>query len=444
MKKIKQTGINKKTQKILNELNEISEMMILDVIMCNMDSNNMKKYVDKNLSSYEQTFHQIVELIFKNSPIINTIIYDLIQINNARIGRFEGITIEELKKEFDKNIIPAIFGEVGITPSMVIFYYISEDIEKDEMFNFSVEEQKKRLKKGEEKAEYLKNSNEIIRLKGKLKNSVEEFAINAFYKGEITDNAKKNLKQYYEEICEIYHAEMIDNNKMLINPNIMLFFHDEFENIVKLKYSFGQMLGYISTVLNTNMNILQHNREKFQKNKEIYSELDKIKRENESLKREIDFLNKAKINDSKENSTNKLLEFKKENYYLKTKIEKLEKELSEKNEEIENIKEIKDDIKIEKQIINKKVEIYNDESIVIIGGKWDSKKKAEVHKKYNVDFISPEDVFKNSLRIKSYDIVIFDISRNSHKNYYKVKALTEDLYLINKSDIKTLNKIFQK
>lgn len=441
MKKIKQTGINKKTQRILNELNEISEMIILDVIMCNMDSNNMKKYINKDLSFYEEIFHQIVELIFKNSPITNTIIYDLIQINNIRVSDFEGITLEELKKEFDKGIIPAIFGEAGIMPSMVIFYYISQDIEKDEFFNFSVEEQKKKLKEGEKRAEFLKNSKEIIRLEGKLKNSMEEFAINSFYRGEITE---KNLKQYYEKICEKYHAEMIDNNKMLINPNIMLFFDDELENIIKIKYSFEKMLGYINTVLNTNMNILQHNREKFQKNKEIYSELDKIKMENESLKREINFLNKTKIDDFKDKNNKELIEFKKENYYLKTKIERLEKDLNEKNEEIENIKEIKDDIKIEKQIINKKIEIYDDESIVIIGGKWDSKKKAEVHKKYNVDFISPEDVFKNSLRIKGYDIVIFDISRNSHKNYYKVKALTEDLYLINKSDIKTLNKIFQK
>ena len=441
MRKIKNMEINKKSQRILKELNEIRENVITDVIVCNMNLIAMKKYVDKSLTSYEEVFHEIVVIFFEESPLVNKILFDLEKINNVRMRKFKGISLEDLKKEFNKGIIPATYEQVGITPSMVIFYYICKNIIKDEKFNYAVEEELKKIKKDKEYYEFLKDSKEVIELEGKLKNSIEEQAMNMFYNGLIKHSGGEILEEGYKRICEKYYAKMLDN-KMLINPNLMIFFDNEFEYIVDLKYSLEKFMGYNTTILNNSLSLMKHNIEKFQKNKEIYSELDKLKNENENLKREINFLNKTKVEDFTENNFSKLLELKKENYYLKTKIEKLEKEKIEKIEEIANLKEIKEDIKIEKEIINGKIEIYKDESIVIIGGKWDSRKKTEVHKKYNADFILPEDVFKNYLRIKGYDIVIFDTSRNSHKNYYKVKALAENLYLINKSDIESLNKIF--
>lgn len=51
MRKIKNMEINKKSQRILKELNEIRENLITDVIVCNMNLFAMKKYVDKSLTT---------------------------------------------------------------------------------------------------------------------------------------------------------------------------------------------------------------------------------------------------------------------------------------------------------------------------------------------------------------------------------------------------------
>lgn len=437
MKKIKENGINRKNFTYLKKMAEINDTFIVDIIMSNMKFTDLKIYFPAE--SYELSLIALKKALIKKDKIVNVFLSDLVKINELNIKDYLEIGLEELKFEYDKDISPALHNIKAISPDMMIFHYITQELEEDERYKISIEIFKK---KNEEYIESIKNKNEKeIIIKG-LEKSTFENELNAFFRKEI-----KSLGESFEkkilDLCARYDASYI-NEKLILNPYILLFYDEKAKEIVNTRETLNDLLdiSYVSSY--RNFIELKRNIKKNINFEQLYTENDKLKLSNALLEKEIKFLNEKEKEISKRNNTEDLLNLSKENYYLKTKIEQLEAELREAEEELENIKNIKENLILEEIEIPKKIDCYTNQSIIIIGGKWDSKRKVEAQNKYIVDFVTSEDAFRNSKRYKNYDIVIFDTSRNSHTNFYKLKSIVKNYFLINKSEKDSIDKLFVK
>ena len=175
---------------------------------------------------------------------------------------------------------------------------------------------------------------------------------------------------------------------------------------------------------------------------ELYLQIDLLQKQNELVDNENQFL-KAKLDEkSKRDGNEDIVKLEKENYYLKSKIEKLQLENEELKQTIKELKEIVEDLPITIEKIEPE-NTYSGESIVIVGGHWNNISKSEVRQDYLADFIEAEDVIKFTDRIRNYDIIIFDTSRNSHINFNRFKNNSK-LKLISKSKKNDIDNLFIK
>lgn len=410
MKKIKEKGLNRKIKKILNELNDVSELIICDVVVSNFNMILVAKYFDE-IEDYEEGIRQIVEAILGEKSVANLIVMNLIKINDINIQNFLDLGIEDLKKEFDKSIVPAYHNTRGVSPDMVIFYYVSHDLPRDEKFNFAVKYDKEEFQKYKD---FLETYKKVIEIKD-LEDTLFEKSINEFYYGraKIADGITE--EEIIEDLCNRYKAEYI-NGKLLISPQILKFFDTEAHKIVEYqKYKAVSILKLFSLSQKA-MKYLENTKD----NVELYKTIENLSKDNDFLKNENKFL-KEEFSKSSEVGTDKkeVLKLEQENYYLKAQLEKLEAKNKELEDTIFELKEIQEDLTL---TVPKVVptNIYSGEKLIIVGGHWHKRDKDNLRKVYFADFIEAEDIMKYTERIKNYDFVIFDTSRNSHTNYNRL------------------------
>ena len=145
---------------------------------------------------------------------------------------------------------------------------------------------------------------------------------------------------------------------------------------------------------------------------------------------------------SKVNKKDDIIKLEKENYYLKSQVEKLELENAELLQTIKELKEIVEDLPITIDKIEP-TNVYEGQSIVVVGGHWSEKEKDNVRVSYIADFIEAEDIIKYTNRIKNYDLIVFDTSRNSHINFNRLKNNSK-LRLISMSKKDRIDELFVK
>lgn len=431
MKKIRKTGLNRKVKTILKQLEEIKPLLIIDIIASNFDIVTINKYF-KDVT-YEVGMINISKAIIVENDIANQIVMEVIKINNKNVKHFIDYSLEELEKEYKKDLIPSLSYMNNISPDMMIMYYISNNLDKDERFEHAIEFLDKSY---ENFKEYKEKYEEVIKIKG-LDGTMFQHAINAFYNGqEITLNPV-NEEEVLEDLCNRYKAELTEDKKMVINPQIIKFFDNESSKIVEAQTNQKAITQIILTIMKKVFNYLHYAMDV----EELYLKLDLLNKQNDSVNNENKFLKEKLDNISKQNGKEDIIKIEKENYYLKTQIEKLQLEKEELSQTIKELKEIVEDLPI--TIKTEPTNIYEGETIVIVGGHWSEKEKDNVRTSYIADFIEAEDVIKFTDRIKNYDIIIFDTSRNSHINFNRFKNNSK-LKLISKSKKENIDNLFMK
>lgn len=432
MKKIRKTGLNRKVKGILKQLQEIRPLLITDILASNFDIVNINKYFPN--STYENGMIDIAKAILLEENIANEIIMELIKINNKNVKPFIDYSLEELTKEYQKGLMPSMSYIKSISADMMIMYYISNDMEKDERFKHALEYLDKDY---EDFKQYKEQYEEVIKIKN-LDGTLFQHAINAFYNGkEITLNPVSE-EEVLEDLCNRYKATLTEERRMIINPQIIKFFDNEATKIVETQNNQKAISNVIMSIANKTFNYLKY----AMGTEELYLQIDLLQKQNELVDNENQFL-KAKLDEkSKRDGNEDIVKLEKENYYLKSKIEKLQFENEELKQTIKELKEIVEDLPITIEKIEPE-NTYFGESIVIVGGHWNNISKSEVRKDYLADFIEAEDVIKFTDRIKNYDIIIFDTSRNSHINFNRFKGNSK-LKLISKSKKDDIDNLFIK
>ena len=132
MKRIRKSGLTKNVKSIIKQLNEIKKLLVMDTIVSNFDIVTVNKYFAN--VSYEEGIINIAKAIIKEEDIANQIIMEAVKNNNKNIKSFLDFSVKELEREYAKGLIPGVHGVKSIAPDMMILYYISNNLEKDDKY----------------------------------------------------------------------------------------------------------------------------------------------------------------------------------------------------------------------------------------------------------------------------------------------------------------------
>ena len=388
--------------------------------------------ISKNIMSQHYGFEKFLEKVIKR--------------NNSyiQLAGYNTFTQEQLSQIFSEDIVPSIHRR-GITPEMMILYYFSNNMFKHKDIEFLIEQYGIYKEKAEQARQRYAEQNPVPE---KLPSQID---MEAFL------YAQEDL-QYIENadwqgIAERFGCEYDEENKVYnkVKRGYLLYYDVNIEMLKEIKNDYEHYFELLFALQNRLFLFKE-------KQYVIAKEIHKLKEENRTLRIENKRLKKtltelehklrafAKTkDDSKEKEYLKIL---KENYYLKTRIEKLEQTIEdlEKAEEIN--KEIQENITIEKpaiEIPSKQLPEY--QTIAIVGGKWNSREKELLQEKLNtceVIFIEPEKTIAKIDTISNADTVVFDTSRNAHKYHEIVKQNVRKLFYINKSSAEEVVKLFQQ
>jgi len=388
--------------------------------------------ISKNIMSQHYGFEKFLEKVIKR--------------NNSyiQLAGYNTFTQEQLSQIFSEDIVPSIHRR-GITPEMMILYYFSNNMFKHKDIEFLIEQYGIYKEKAEQARQRYAEQNPVPE---KLPSQID---MEAFL------YAQEDL-QYIENadwqgIAERFGCEYDEENKVYnkVKRGYLLYYDVNIEMLKEIKNDYEHYFELLFALQNRLFLFKE-------KQYVIAKEIHKLKEENRTLRIENKRLKKtltelehklrafAKTkDDSKEKEYLKIL---KENYYLKTRIEKLEQTIEdlEKAEEIN--KEIQENITIEKpaiEIPSKQLPEY--QTIAIVGGKWNSREKELLQEKLNtceVIFIEPEKTIAKIDTISNADTVVFDTSRNAHKYHEIVKQNVRKLFYINKSSAEEVIKLFQQ
>lgn len=431
MKRIRKSGLNRKTKSIIRQVEEIRHLLITDVIVSNLSLVAMNKYFPN--ASYEEAMVNIFKAISDEEDIANEMIMDIVKNNNKNVEPFLNYTMSELEKEYAKGLLPAVHYTKSIAPDMMILYYISNCLEKDDRFYHALKSLDKDWEDFEKEKEIYKKNIKVKELDG----TVFQHTLNAFYNGIEQTLEPVNKEEVLADLCDRYKATLTEEKQMIINPQILNFYDNEAKKIVETQNKQDLVSKIIISIFNKAFNYLRYTL----RNEELYLQLDVLNKENDSINRENQFL-KGKLEEiSKAAGEDNTIKLEKENYYLKNRIEKLEEKNKELMQTIAELKEIVDDLPITIDKIEPE-NTYSGESIVIVGGHWNSISKSEVRKDYLADFIDAEDVIKFTDRIRNYDVIIFDTSRNSHTNFNRLKN-NKNLKMISLSKKEKIDNLFK-
>ena len=431
MKRVRKSGLNRKTKSIIRQVEDIRHLLITDVIVSNLSLVAMNKYFPN--ASYEEAMVNIFKAISDEEDIANEMIMDIVKNNNKNVEPFLNYTMSELEKEYAKGLLPAVHYTKSIAPDMMILYYISNCLEKDDRFYHALKSLDKDWEDFEKEKEIYKKNIKVKELDG----TVFQHTLNAFYNGIEQTLEPVNKEEVLADLCDRYKATLTEEKQMIINPQILNFYDNEAKKIVETQNKQDLVSKIIISIFNKAFNYLRYTL----RNEELYLQLDVLNKENDSINRENQFL-KGKLEEiSKAAGEDNTIKLEKENYYLKNRIEKLEEKNKELMQTIAELKEIVDDLPITIDKIEPE-NTYSGESIVIVGGHWNSISKSEVRKDYLADFIDAEDVIKFTDRIRNYGVIIFDTSRNSHTNFNRLKN-NKNLKMISLSKKEKIDNLFK-
>lgn len=431
MKRVRKSGLNRKTKSIIRQVEDIRHLLITDVIVSNLSLVAMNKYFPN--ASYEEAMVNIFKAISDEEDIANEMIMDIVKNNNKNVEPFLNYTMSELEKEYAKGLLPAVHYTKSIAPDMMILYYISNCLEKDDRFYHALKSLDKDWEDFEKEKEIYKKNIKVKELDG----TVFQHTLNAFYNGIEQTLEPVNKEEVLADLCDRYKATLTEEKQMIINPQILNFYDNEAKKIVETQNKQDLVSKIIISIFNKAFNYLRYTL----RNEELYLQLDVLNKENDSINRENQFL-KGKLEEiSKATGEDNTIKLEKENYYLKNRVEKLEEKNKELMQTIAELKEIVDDLPITIDKIEPE-NTYSGESIVIVGGHWNSISKSEVRKDYLADFIEAEDVIKFTDRIRNYDVIIFDTSRNSHINFNRLKN-NKNLKMISLSKKEKIDNLFK-
>lgn len=433
MKKIRQVGLNRKVKSILNQLEEISPYLVPDIITAILGPSDAKKYFGEDIS-YDEAIMYIFGLFKKKLPIVNNIVMDMARINNEYVEEFKSYNLEELENEYKKQLMPSIHKVMTVSPDMIIFYYITNELQRDERYFHALKCYSLELNDFETYKENIKVDE--LKIKG-LNGSIFEKELNDFYNGNTSNNEYLMSNEHLQDLCERYNGTVKDSN-ITIDHKILSFYDYNAELILKVKESIDGTVQLMLTKYKRVSKIL----EKTKNIGSVYTQIDKLKNERVVLKNEIKFLNK-KLDEAVTGETNKNnIELEKENYYLKSQVEKLQLENQELFQTIKELKEVVEDLPITIDKVEP-TNVYEGQSIVVVGGHWSEKEKDNVRASYIADFIEAEDIIKYTNRIKNYDLIVFDTSRNSHINFNRLRNNSK-LRLISMSKKDRIDELFVK
>lgn len=444
-------------KKILSNLLEIDKSIIVDLLISLYNENSLgiyfKKYIGNDFN-YNQNKNLTILPIIINSILTKDRYFDIfldlmIKQNNNYIKNrtYANFELEELEEEYKKDWLPAQHGK-GISPEMMILFYFSRNIFDNEIIDLSKKYYLQTLKKIEDsKDRYVPNSIEIITKSETIKDDVNAF----FMEYEIKDFDKND----FVEVAEKLKCDYDPNTKKFNNVRRGVIFYLYYKlDILFSNIDYVQSLIEVLTKATVKLNLflekemiltkeLFSNREKII---ELNNKNKKLSKENIVLKTIIDNSTKKETTDNKDKQIEQL---KKSNYYLQLRIEKLEEEKSELEEEKEINKTIEENIVIKenKKIIKLKKEKPIYKKILILGGFWNNKTKSEVEEYLEdneIEFVDAEKTLRKFDKIKSADIVIFDTSRNAHTYFDKIKNNKIKLELINKSSLENIKELYQE
>ncbi len=349
--------IKRNYKKIIEKLIEINPHIVADIFVDIYTLATLRKdfseYFDAEINS-ENILYAITELarivLSKHPQALEEILEKVIKRNKQYIEfcGYHKYSIEQLIEEFNKNKCPSIHGE-GITPGMMLFYLFGENL-----FNH----------------EYIPELIKYYEIHHqKAKEAKDRYA----YQPDIPPPDITKVEQYLYEVEDLQNLENADwygiakdfkceydeetktYNK--VKRGILLYYDT---NIKFLKEAQATYESLIETFYLMSKKLYNS----FEKQKIAWKHLSSIAEENSKLKSQVKALRKQ-LNEleSKYKSLNKstpqnrdkqLTELFKENYYLKTRIEKLEQiiENLEKAQEIN--KEIQENIVIPEPIKKKK------------------------------------------------------------------------------------------
>lgn len=84
--------------------------------------------------------HYFMKEFRRDNPVINIIIEKIRKVNNIKVKEFVNCSRNELEKEFSKSLVDEkVIIIKSILPCMMIFYYLSNNIELDSEFRFCVD-----------------------------------------------------------------------------------------------------------------------------------------------------------------------------------------------------------------------------------------------------------------------------------------------------------------
>lgn len=436
MRKLKKIdGLNYKYKKIVQKISEIDESIFIDLIIDLYNITDLKSTFSFLVNhDFQHLIFEIMYLIKGYENNANLIIENFIKRNTSKIE----LSLDKLKIDSEEKFLNLIkqdipiYHSMNISDSMYIFYAHTSKNYNKQYYNLSLE-----LLKQKKEVFYKKSENKefekIVELKGTLKDSLVENELNMFLRKDY-NISKEEEDEYLDYISNILNGTRDKINKTIaFDEGLGLFLHSNLEEIERMKRTFEVIDIEITTLLNNSFKRFLDNSKDYY----LLEEVKKIVLENETLKNEIKTVKeKEVVIDESISKENKQLQ--KENYYLKTQNEKLELKIRELQDELNRNKEIIEDLEIE--IEERKIDKIDisDKKIIVLGGHWKTKKLS-----LNIKTIPAEDILKSIDSLKSYDLVIFDTSRNSHINFNKLKSVTKDFYLINKSSEEEILNIFE-
>lgn len=428
MKKIRKVGLNRNTRLLLKKLNEIDDSLIISLCLSLIDKDKFRVYCEE-AETLEDAIMATLSFMKAEQPRTNQIMMELIKTNKYYIEKFD-INLETLEKEYKKDLVPGLHGQITLTPEMIIFYYVINDLKRDEIFDHALEWYHKSYEN------YTKSQKEFVdKIEMKYNSdSLFEQELNDFYHGNVNNADVLFTEEHLKDLEERYHGK-IEGENITINHRILNFYDYNARFITTTK-------ELVDTL--TSLAITEHKKAFAVLNKtksmiELYTQIDTLKNKNNELARDKKFLEEKLDNKITSNNNVKL---EKENYYLKSQVEKLQLENQELLQTIKELKEVVEDLPISIDKVEP-TNTYNGESIVIVGGNWSNKEKDNVRSSYIADFIEAEDVIKYTERIKNYDMIVFDTSRNSHINFNRLKSNSK-LRLISLSKKDRIDELFIK
>jgi hypothetical protein len=433
-------------KKVKDKLLEIDTLVLVDIfsdLISESVLKSFKKFLPASFSGpYQNGIGYLINKVLLEESGWDDILHQLSKMNASYIenSNYLSLSQEQLKAEFEKSFVPSLHG-TGLTPEMLIFYHYSKYDFNNKNLPFLIEEWKREddLMRREKIVE-----KHVIQFQPPLAGSQTEFEINQFAE----ENKLRNLFSHEEIdfIAKSFNGTYNKEEKTItLKRGIVYYFYLKLKDLVDAEHWYDNALRLMYKEIitfNKNVNRLL----------EIRKERDVLFDENSKLRKKVKYLEKEKATLVAVQNSNKHSDLEKENTELRKKLAYAMNRVEQLESQIASLEEAK---KINEEIVENlplvipsaAVEMPNYGFVVVSGGKWNSSSKDDVEKFFNeysieIEFVTAEDTLKKQDRLSNADLIIFDSSRHSHKYYYKIKELNQNIMHIRKSNLEEIKKLF--